>query len=200
MKTLYSLILAFGFLSFSSHPLADVMSGRLEGFTYTAKDSVFVTKLPSLQGEIRDFPNAVSVYSPEQGSQDSLEHYPVPEAEISKYVSQNPADYFAEFIRTSLIKRRYQNHFLGLKIINEKAFRVNDHDIYILTMKLPQASQRTTSEGIPMDLVVSLATMISGEKIYIFQVAVSPDNNSVTITDSNIDKILEWVKNTTFNG
>ena len=82
-----------------------------------------------MKGELRDFPNAVSVYDVDTGAQDSLEYYPVPEVEQAKYASQGSADYYQQFIRKSFIDQRYKGTFKQVKIINETYESENQLDL-----------------------------------------------------------------------
>ncbi len=202
MKPTKLLLLTCLFYSFIAHS-AELM-GKLNGNIYTSVDNVFTTQIPSLEGELRDFPNAVSVYYMLTGSQDSLEFYPVPEQEQKKYQEKGPEAYHAEFIRKAFIKRRYEESFksIDISIIDERSETINKNSLHIITIELPGGSQLSDSNGRRKNMWVGLGAVMQGEMVYVYQVAIT-DNGKSNIEDVKgqiTEKIISWVGKTTFNG
>lgn len=202
MKLIQIILTASMFFSFAAH--STELMGKLDGNIYTSVDNVFTTQIPSLEGELRDFPNAVSVYSMLLGAQDSLEFFPVPEREQKKYQEQGSEKYHAEFIRNAFIKKRYEETFssIDISIIDERSESINENPLHIITIALPGGSQLSDSNGKRRNMWVGLGAVMKGEKVYVYQVAVS-DNGEINTEQAKgqiAEKIISWVTNTTFNG
>ena len=174
--------------------------GVLEGDQKKKKKGVFTTTLPSLEGELRDFPNAVSVYNALIGSQDSLEFYPVPEQELDKYKEFGPKLYHASFMRRAIIDGRYKDTFNNVRIVSEELRNLDEMPLFITMIEVPGGSQIMDNEGNKKDLWVALGSTLQNDRIFIYQVAVTffgkyvPDE----LPEKLKQKIIDWANKTSF--
>lgn len=200
MKIYISLL--FLIVSFAQNVSAQGLLGEMDGLVYTDPKGVFTTTLPSIEGELKEFPNAVSVYFSLSGAQDSLEYYAVPSNEMEKYSQDGPKAYHAEFTQKSLIDKRYKDSFNKINIISEKLETINQTPMYITTIALPNGSAITDGKMVKQDLWVTLGTLIHGQNIFVYQVAVTDfgKTNPDELNQSMSKKIIEWATHTEFNG
>lgn len=186
---------------FTTDVSAEALLGKLSGTTYTDTNGIFTTTLPSLDGELKDFPNAVSVYYSLTGSQDSLEYYPVPENELKKFDVLGPKTYHSQFINKSIIDKRYRETFKNVNIVSEHLETIHDTSMYITVLELPNGSAITDGKNVKQDLWVTLGSMIQGKNIFLYQIAVTDisNKNNIEITKNMSRKIIQWANNTAFN-
>jgi len=156
--------------------------------------------MPSMDGELRDFPNAVSLYSEKNGAQDSLEYYPIPDNELGKYRIDGAGSYHANFVRESLIDKRYREHFKNLSIVSEKLHTVEGNPLYLTTLSLPGGSQLVDDNNRRRDLWVTLGTLVSGDRIFIYQRAVTDlgDTDKEQLVQEMTERIVHWASETTY--
>ena len=156
-----------------SGELSGDLVGKLEGSTYTSKNGVFVTELPADSGEMRDVANAVSIYSAQTGSQDSIEYYPIPPKQQEKYKNEGAEEYLANHLKNAVIEGRYKGTFKNVEIVDEQLKQINNQDFYITTIEIPQGSSIKKPSGSRGNLWVALGALIDGNHLFLYQVAVS---------------------------
>ncbi len=180
---------------------AQELMGKLDGNVYTDKDNAFTTVLPSLQGEIKEFPNAVSVYNALLGNQDSLEYYPVPAKELKMFKDVGPEIYHSGFMHRAIIDGRYKETFDKVRVVSEEMEAAGEKQLYLATLEVPGASQIMDGAGNKKDLWVALGSTLHNDKIYIYQVAVTFIGKYVTeeLTRNIKQRVIDWASNTQFN-
>lgn len=195
MKKIHYFIILF---IISSKICAAELLGSLEGNLYTDSAEIFTTTLPTLEGQIRDQPNAVSVYEKSTGSQDSIEYYKVPEEFLDKYHEIGPAQYHL-VSQNKLIESRYKPNFESIELLKQGILKMGEHDVFVSTLSIPEGSRIKDAEEKTKDMVVLLGSLIVNSKLFIYQIANSLDQN---IDDKKIlaltERLKTWVIETEF--
>jgi len=194
------IICLFCLLAFTGIAAAAELRGKLEASTYTDENGYFTTELPTLDGELKEFPNAVSVFSEQTGAQDSLEFYPLPIEEQDSYIKLGAHDYLTGYVRRELIDGRYRESFAEVKIISEQIESVKGKPFYLTVLELPRGSNIRDAGILPKDMWVAIGTQVQDKKVYIFQVALTK-TDEMTATDvalTVISKVLAWAGKTRF--
>ena len=200
MKNLTQMLGLIFFCSFCHANMAQELVGQLIDGVYTAPEGVFTTRLPPLEGEMRDFPNAVSTYNSNTGAQNSLEYYAIPEEELKKYRQVGAEKYHHDFVRESFVNKRYQQTFQQVMITSESLVNIDNKEMYMTALNMNASSQAEEGKFEGQYLRILLATTVEDDRMVAYQIArTAPDLEGFeTFLEYATKIIIIWSRNTQF--
>lgn len=177
------------------------LAGNISDGVYHSADGFYTTRLPDLNGEIRDFPNAVSMFNIETGAQDSFEYFRIPASELTKYEESGAEDYHRQFIGVAFIDKRFKASFQDVTLASDGLVKIGDKDVFISALNMQASSQSEAGKFSGQQLRVLLGSVVEGEYMLIYQIAETADDidDYKEFAERATKKLIIWLGSTSLN-